>query len=190
MFTRKCPKCDRELTYKQKSQVIEAIKNNRKCASCATTRVGLNTKCDHCGKMFYRRPSDMRTLNFCSQKCRGEYYTGKFKGKNSPSWKGGPEKSQIREIKKQREKRAELKRKGIEYFGGKCQNCGYNKCITSLDFHYPDPFKKDEDFNKKCEKSWEVMKSKIEECLLLCKNCHTELHWNERQKMYEKEITL
>jgi hypothetical protein len=185
MFTRKCPKCGCELTYKQKSQVIEAEKKNRKCASCAAKRVGLNTKCNQCKMMFYRRPSDMRPLNFCSQTCRGKYFTGKFRGENSPSWKGGPEKSQERELKQQRKKRIRLKTKGINYLGGKCMKCGYDKCIASLDFHHKDPKEKDNDFLQKCNKTWAIMKEKIKNCMLLCANCHRELHWNERQKTYE-----
>ena len=187
MFTRKCPKCGRELTYKYKGQVAEAEKKNRKCASCAARRVGLNTKCVQCEKMFYRRPSDMRSLNFCSRKCSGRYYVGKFRGENSPSWNGGPEKSQEREIRRQRNKRVELKRKGVEHLGGKCKMCGYNKCIAALDFHHQDPKEKDYDFLKKCEKTWDLMKEKIKNCILLCANCHREYHWNERQRLYDSE---
>ena len=187
MFIRKCPSCGRELTYKQKSQVTEATKKNRKCASCAATRVGLNSKCDSCGKKFYRRPSNVREVNFCSRKCMGLFHRGKFRAEKSPSWKGGPEKSQEREITKQRKKRIELKRKGVEYLGGKCNLCGYNKCIASLDFHHKNPEEKDRDFLAKCEKTWDLMKEKIKNCILLCANCHREYHWNERQKLYESE---
>ena len=30
-----------------------------------------------------------------------------------------------------------------EKMGGKCNKCGYNKCISALDFHHKDPSKKD-----------------------------------------------
>lgn len=190
MFTRECPNCGRELTYKQKSQVTEANKKNRKCASCAARKVGLNTKCVYCSLPFYRRPSDMRSLNFCSHKCSAAYYAGQFRGENSPSWKGGPERSKRVESWRQREKRIGLKKRGIEFLGGKCKLCGYDKCIASLDFHHIDPSQKDNDFLKKCEKTWEIMKDKIKDCILLCANCHRELHWTERQKQYEKEKQL
>ena len=36
-----------------------------------------------------------------------------------------------------------IKEKCIEYKGGKCQFCGYNKCSASLTFHHLDPKKKD-----------------------------------------------
>jgi hypothetical protein len=31
------------------------------------------------------------------------------------------------------------KEKLIEYKGGKCQICGYNKCTSALEFHHLDP---------------------------------------------------
>ena len=117
-------------------------------------------------------------------------YTGKFRGENNPCWMGGPTASNRRERIRLREKRAELKRKGIEHLGGKCIECGYNKCIDGLDFHHPDPTKKDPDFSKKCETTWAKMKMKIKGCIVICCRCHRELHWNERQKIYEEEKKL
>ena len=128
----------------------------------------------------------MRTLNFCSHKCSGKYYTGKFRGEKNPCWRGGPIESQKREIKKQREKRIDLKQKGIDFLGGKCRDCGYNKCIAALEFHHKDPNEKDYDFLRKCETTWDLMKEKIKNCVLLCANCHREHHWNERRKTYEE----
>ena len=177
MYKRNCPSCGKELSYKQKCQVTYANKHNSKCGTCASTRVGLNTKCHECKKMFYRRPSDMRKLNFCTQKCSAQYYTGKFQGENSPLWSGGPVESQKREIQKQREKRVELKTKGVEFLGGKCKNCGYDKCIASLDFHHINPLEKDKNFLRKCDMTWDIMKEKIKNCILLCANCHREYHY-------------
>ena len=135
------------------------------------------TNCTQCKEEFYRRPSDMRTLNFCSHKCRGKYYKGKFRGGDNPLWKGGRRASKKRELIKQKETRRKIKQLGVEFLGGKCSACGYNKCIASLDFHHPDPTAKDEDFEKKCETNWEIMKEKITGCILLCSNCHREHHY-------------
>ena len=38
-------------------------------------------------------------------------------------------------------KRSKLKL--VEYKGGECERCGYNKCIDSLEFHHIDPNEKD-----------------------------------------------
>lgn len=40
-------------------------------------------------------------------------------------------------------RRKELKLMAIEYKGGSCQKCGYNKCVKALEFHHLDPSKKD-----------------------------------------------
>lgn len=183
MFNRNCPICHKILEYKHKSQLTYANRLQSKCRNCANTKIGKNTKCEQCSKMFYRRPSDMREKNFCSHKCSGLYYRGKFKGENSPSWKGGDKISQQRENERLRNLRARLKQNGVNLLGGKCKICGYNKCIAALDFHHPDPTIKTEKFLKKCETNWEQMKQCIENCILLCSNCHREHHWNEKRKL-------
>lgn len=70
------------------------------------------------------------------------------------------------------------KRKKIElvnYKGGKCNICGYDKCIEALAFHHLDPLEKDFTIGGK---SWGFEKLKLEadKCILLCSNCHIEVH--------------
>jgi len=72
--------------------------------------------------------------------------------------------------------RDNIKRKCVEYKGGKCFVCGYNKFQGSLDFHHVNP--KDKDFGiatVKCN-SFESLKQELDKCVLLCKNCHCEVH--------------
>lgn len=40
-------------------------------------------------------------------------------------------------------RRNNLKIKAIEYKGGKCEICGYDKCVDALDFHHLDPSEKE-----------------------------------------------
>jgi ribosomal protein L30E len=70
-------------------------------------------------------------------------------------------------------KRAKIKL--VEYKGGKCQCCGYNKCIDALEFHHLD--KKEKDFTIS-GKSWsfEKIKKETDKCILVCSNCHKEIH--------------
>jgi hypothetical protein len=73
--------------------------------------------------------------------------------------------------------RNRTKKKLIEYKGGKCQSCGYDKdCPSAYDFHHRDPTKKDFTISKK---SWSIerLKNEIDKCDLLCRNCHAEVHW-------------
>lgn len=70
------------------------------------------------------------------------------------------------------------KRKKIElvnYKGGKCSYCGYNKCITALEFHHQDPLQKDFSISGSSY-SIERMKQEVDKCILLCSNCHREEH--------------
>lgn len=67
------------------------------------------------------------------------------------------------------------KTKLIEYKGGKCQICGYNKCQQALEFHHIDP--KTKEFNiSGGTKSLERLKKETDKCILVCSNCHKEIH--------------
>jgi len=65
------------------------------------------------------------------------------------------------------------KLRGIEYKGGKCSNCGYDKYFGALEFHHLDPTKKE---SMRRTWSWPRFKKEIDKCILLCSNCHREEH--------------
>lgn len=67
------------------------------------------------------------------------------------------------------------KLKAIEYKGGKCIVCGYNKSIRALQFHHLDPTQKDFGISG-TTKSFEKLKPELDKCVLLCANCHGEVH--------------
>ena len=69
-----------------------------------------------------------------------------------------------------------LKLKSIKYKGGKCLKCGYNKCSRSLDFHHLDPLKKDFNISDGKTHNFEKLKPELDKCILICSNCHGELH--------------
>jgi transcription elongation factor Elf1 len=61
--------------------------------------------------------------------------------------------------------------------GSKCLICGYNKCQRALSFHHIDPSKKEFDLSTKgLTRSWDRIKNEIEKCVLVCANCHMEIH--------------
>lgn len=71
--------------------------------------------------------------------------------------------------------RQKVKLKLIEYKGGKCEECGYNKCPQALQFHHLNP--KEKDFNISGRSySFEKMKLEVDKCKMLCANCHIEIH--------------
>lgn len=64
-----------------------------------------------------------------------------------------------------------------EYKGGKCELCGYDRCQDALDFHHKDPKKKSFGISVRgLTRSWAAIKSEIEKCVLICANCHREIH--------------
>jgi hypothetical protein len=71
-----------------------------------------------------------------------------------------------------------MKQKIIDYLGGKCVNCGYNKCNQALDIHHKNPNEKNYDVASNYHKTWENLVKEIDKCILLCFNCHRELHAN------------
>lgn len=70
----------------------------------------------------------------------------------------------------------EQKRKAVKYKGGKCILCGYNKCVGSLEFHHLDPTTKDFTISHVASTSFEKIIPELDKCVLLCRNCHTEVH--------------
>lgn len=79
-------------------------------------------------------------------------------------------------MNKRREKR---KIKAIEFKGGKCKNCGYNKCLGVMHFHHRNPSKKEFQISRK-DVSWNLIKKELDKCDLLCANCHNELEYEKR----------
>jgi hypothetical protein len=71
--------------------------------------------------------------------------------------------------------RKNVKLKLVQYKGGECSNCGYNKSVRALEFHHLDPNKKD--FNiSGSSRSFEMLKKEVDKCILVCSNCHKEIH--------------
>lgn len=61
-----------------------------------------------------------------------------------------------------------------------CCLCGYKKYGGSLDFHHKDPKEKDKRIDPK---NWQNQKNEISKCILVCKNCHYELHHLMKQNI-------
>jgi predicted HNH restriction endonuclease len=78
----------------------------------------------------------------------------------------------IRSIQRQRD----LKQKAIDYKGGCCQICNYDKYNGALEFHHKDPSIKDFSLGHAKMYSFEKVKSELDKCLLVCANCHREIH--------------
>jgi hypothetical protein len=78
---------------------------------------------------------------------------------------------------RQRKKITEVKQQCVDYLGGKCKMCGYNKSLKALEFHHKDPAQKDFQIsNRRSTAFGEKLKKELDKCMLLCANCHREVH--------------
>lgn len=73
-------------------------------------------------------------------------------------------------------RRQKIKEMSVEYKGGKCIICGYDKCIRSLIFHHKNPKEKDFSISGSKVLSWNRIKEELDKCDLVCSNCHGEIH--------------
>jgi len=77
-------------------------------------------------------------------------------------------------------RRKKVKRMAIEHMGGKCVICGYSRCAAALEFHHKDQSQKDFAISNSGHcRSWDRVVAELEKCMMLCSNCHKELHAGE-----------
>ena len=127
-------------------------------------------------------------MNRICKKCNTEKDNSEFsdmKRKNKPISKHSYCKSclQLDTLLRRRKFKLEC----LKYKGFKCEICGYHKSEAALDFHHKDPSQKDFNISKIRTCSFEKNKTKIvtelDKCILLCSNCHRELHYNQIQNI-------
>ncbi len=76
---------------------------------------------------------------------------------------------------RQRRMRYDKKNRAVAYKGGCCSMCGYKKCVNALEFHHTDPSTKEVE-NDFMGWSWKRIQEEIDKCILVCSNCHREIH--------------
>lgn len=118
------------------------------CDKYAST---VSKHCVKCGKEFFPK-KQAKTRKYCYNCMPEEGYDGATMRKRIKQW-------------------------ALEYKGGKCQNCGYNKCSQALELHHLEPNEKEFNISDKNIKlDWEVIKKELDKCILVCANCHREIH--------------
>ena len=74
-------------------------------------------------------------------------------------------------------RRKRLKEMVVEYKGGKCVVCGYKKYVGAFDLHHRDGKTKGFGLSTRgLTRSWEKIKAEADKCILVCANCHREIH--------------
>ena len=159
-------------------------------------KAATKTRCPICKSMMTKRRNGVdRTV--CSNKCAAKLRSNNVLAKRPPgTWwcsdckkhlplsefSPGLMRSQCRkhstayDVKRERA----LKKAVVDAFGGKCSRCPYNKCTAALDFHHLDPSKKEITWSLVRRHTLEVALKKLraENVILVCANCHRELHWD------------
>jgi len=80
--------------------------------------------------------------------------------------------------------RRHTKERLIDGFGGECCCCGYDKYYGSLSFHHRKKKKKEISISRMLANnicSWEKIIKEIKKCVLVCSNCHGEIHGGIRK---------
>ena len=87
--------------------------------------------------------------------------------------------------------RRRIKRKAVDYSGGKCIRCSYNRHENSLAFHHLDPSTKESGIASGCTHGWDRTKIEVDKTILVCHNCHAEYHaglWEPDQQMIHQQM--
>ena len=176
-----CRKCQREknirLRNKLKQQCYEYLGN----------------KCSRCGKVqkvydfhhmrekeygisqgitkyfsFEKLKSELDKCILLCGNCHAELH---YEEDSQPSVK-------LNETFKQQINRHKLKEECIQYLGGKCFHCDYDKCKDALVFHHINPEEKEFGIGDAIKRNFSFIKikSELDKCQLLCRNCHSEKH--------------
>lgn len=167
-----CKKCSLEFPNWLEIEGIKRNLQNRKfCLDCSP-RGKHNTRDISKNPLFLTE----RRCPSCKQlKSVVDFYKKRGKEGNSTYCKDC---TTIQTVKRQRK----LKLRAVAYKGGKCSVCDYSKCISALEFHHSDPSSKDPRLFNKRTVSFETIKSELDKCILLCANCHREIHEELRKK--------
>lgn len=78
-----------------------------------------------------------------------------------------------------RSRRVFHKFKAVTRAGGKCTICGYNKNITALVFHHVHEKTMSMSSSNLAATAMRQVTDEMNKCILLCHNCHSELHYPE-----------
>ena len=122
----------------------------------------MKKKCLNCGKEY---ETNYEKSKYCCSKCRSASSNKKLK------------------IFSQRILIWTKKIKAIKLLGDECEECGNNN-IFHLTFHHRDSNEKENTISQIWKNRWSLIEPEIKKCILLCDNCHRELHYNE--KKYEE----
>ena len=177
-----CLNCSKEAKVKFCSISCAASYNNKqnpkvkpqgKCAVCQTAIHRRNKFCSKECQMTFNQmnPPTHKKCNTCNLVLPLEDFYGHNKYKVAFRCKKCANQNSIKQ-------ESLTKEKFVNYKGGQCTICGYSKCIGALEFHHLDPAEKEFTMAKmkNHKRKWEDCKKELDKCILVCGNCHPEIH--------------
>jgi len=84
-------------------------------------------------------------------------------------------------------KAAIVKKRCVEYLGGKCVDCEHEYLPVVFDFDHIDPYLKSFKISGKAIYRWHEIRKELDKCQLRCANCHRLRHYLLEQE--DKHIT-
>ena len=72
--------------------------------------------------------------------------------------------------------RIRLKERIVYVMGDSCQCCGYDRLNSALELHHLNSQEKEFTLGQNTNISWNSAKEEIQKCILVCANCHREIH--------------
>ena len=170
-------KCERKVVFCKscgleiKPNPVETITthNNRVYCSYECQSKKIIKKCKMCNEDYQVHNFRKETSNFCSMKCRNEYYSKYYVGEDSSQWCGGKSFEDY-DIKFNNKLKNEIRVRD----NYTCCICGLVSIKPALDIHHID-------YNKK--------NSKKENLISLCHSCHAKIqNGNEERRTYLENI--
>jgi hypothetical protein len=113
-------------------------------------------KCIICG-----RPLQGRQSLFCGRGCKNRHTNYHHQSYLAQKRRGRSAKLELMALR-----------------GNKCTICGYSRNHAALEFHHSDPVTKKFQLDQRslANRSWEEIMEEMEKCILVCANCHAEIH--------------
>lgn len=112
-------------------------------------------KCESCGKELIGRQT-----KFCSRVCHNRSTNKKHNEYQAQQARGQQRKKEL-----------------VELLGGQCSLCAYKSNSAALVFHHVKDKSFGLDLRKLSNASWDKILQEAQKCILLCANCHAEIHY-------------
>ena len=159
---------------------------NCKCIKCGTENViqtshlkDGRTKTCGCGCVFLNQSNSNSQDNLLTcEICGTKFYPKTINAKRRKyCYNCSPEGDKVKQITALRQA---MKKEAVRRKGNKCEICGYSKNIAALQFHHTNPKEKQFGLAQNGNiHSWEEYWQEAQKCILVCANCHAEIHSQE-----------